>query len=88
MADKHTLKLASFNVNGVLNPTKRNKILSKLRKEKVQIAMLQETHLNSLEHEKLKRMGFSKIYYSSYKSGHRQGVATLISQRVPFELIS
>lgn len=53
-----------------------------MRKEKVQIAMLQETHFNSLEHEKLKRMGFSKIYYSSYKSGHRRGVATLISQRV------
>lgn len=44
--------------------------------------LLQETHL------KLKRMGFSKVYYSSYKSGHRRGVATLISQKRPFEHLS
>lgn len=44
----------SFNVNGVLNPQKRTKILSKLRKEKIQIALIQETHLSETEHLKLK----------------------------------
>lgn len=88
MANNHNLKIISFNINGVLNPIKRSKILSKMKKEKAQIVLLQETHLNSTEHEKLKRMGFSKVYYSSYKSGHRRGVAILISQRVTFEQLS
>lgn len=45
----NAIKLISFNVNGVLNPVKRNKILSKLRKEMAQIALLQETHMNQTE---------------------------------------
>jgi len=41
-----SLKIASFNINGVLNPVKRGKILSKLKKDKIQIAFLQGTHLS------------------------------------------
>ena len=48
-----SLKIASFNINGVLNPVKREKILSKLKKDKIQIAFLQETHLSDSEHAKL-----------------------------------
>lgn len=51
------LRIMSFNVNGVLNPQKRTKILSKLRKEKIQIALIQETHLSETEHLKLKQGG-------------------------------
>ncbi len=36
------IKEASYNVNGLLNPVKRSKILTKL-KEKIEIALLQET---------------------------------------------
>ena len=75
----NTIKLISFNVNGVLNPVKRNKILSKLRKEMAQIALLQETHMNQTEHAKLKRMGFKHIFSSSDESKHKRGVAILIS---------
>jgi len=85
MTDNQNIKIISYNINGILNPVKRSKILSKLKKEKAHIALLQETHLSSTEHEKLGRLGFSKVFYSSYKSGHRRGVATLISQRLPFE---
>ncbi len=53
-------KEASYNVNGLLNPVKRSKILTKL-KEKIEIALLQETHLNVTEHNKLNRMGFKYI---------------------------
>lgn len=51
------LKIISFNVNGVLNPIKRSKILSKLKKEKAQIAFLQETH-ESIRTCKTKKAGF------------------------------
>lgn len=44
------VKIISFNVNGVLNPIKRSKILSKLKKEKAQVAFLQETHMSQSEH--------------------------------------
>lgn len=86
--NRQTLKVISLNVNGILNPTKRRQILTKMKRENAQIVLLQETHLTSLEHEKLKRMGFLRVYYSSYNSGHRRGVATLISQQVSFEQVS
>lgn len=50
------IKLASYNVNGVLNPIKRTKILNKMKREGVDVIYLQETHLTEKEHEKLKRL--------------------------------
>lgn len=74
--NEHILKVISFNVNVILNPVKRSQILSKMKRDNAQVVLLQETHLTPSEHEKLKRMGFSRVYYSSYKSGHRRGIAT------------
>lgn len=34
--------------------------MSKFKKEEAQIALLEETHLNSMEHGKSERIGFSK----------------------------
>ena len=84
----NTLKVIFYNVNGILNPIKRSKILSKLRKGEAQIAFLQETHLVDTEHGKLKRGRFKQIFYSSYRSGHRRGAAILISNQIQFEHIS
>lgn len=36
-------KVLSLNVNGIKNPIKRSKIVSKLKREKIDIAFLQET---------------------------------------------
>lgn len=82
------VKIISFNVNGVLNPIKRSKILSKLKKEKAQVAFLQETHLSQSEHVKLKRQGFKQVFYSSHKSAHKRGVALLISSGLMYEHLS
>lgn len=79
------VKFISFNVNGLTNPIKRNRILTKLKKEQAQIVYLQETHLNESEHEKLRRMGFTGMFGSSYKSGRRRGVVILISKKINFE---
>lgn len=54
-------------------------------KKDVQIIFLRETHLTQLEHEKLKIYGYRRSYYSSYKDGHRRGVATLISNKIKFD---
>lgn len=69
------LKLISMNVNG-LN-----------KKEKIDVIMVQETHLTDSEHEKLKKFGYRNTYFSSFKQG-RGGVAILISNSVNFEYIS
>uniref|UniRef100_A0A3P9K1B0 exodeoxyribonuclease III n=1 Tax=Oryzias latipes TaxID=8090 RepID=A0A3P9K1B0_ORYLA len=80
-----TLSIASLNVNGLTTPKKRGIILQKLRKENIQLALLQETHLNDQEHEKLKKLGFRNTYYSSYKQGRKRGVAILFSNKTNFE---
>lgn len=79
------LKIISLNVNGVLNPVKRTKILTKLKKEKAQVAFLQETHMSQSEHVALKKQGFKHVFASSYKSAHKRGVATLISSGLSYE---
>ena len=56
-----------------------------MKKDKVDIIFLQETHLTNSEHVKLKRQGFNQVFSASYDKGHRRGVATLISTRVIFE---
>ncbi|KAJ0033658.1 hypothetical protein NQD34_000765 [Periophthalmus magnuspinnatus] len=79
------IKCVSFNVNGLTNVIKRSRILTKMKKEQAQVVYLQETHLNDTEHEKLKRMGFTSMFSSSYKSGRRRGVVILISKKLNFE---
>lgn len=49
------IKLVFYNVNRVLHPIKINKIVSKLKKENVDITMLQETHLNSTDKKKTEK---------------------------------
>lgn len=63
----YSMKIALFNVIGVLSPVKIGKILSKL-KAIAEVVFLQETHLNNAEHSKLNKMGFKEVYFASYKS--------------------
>ncbi len=60
------VKIISFNVNGMLNPIKRNKVLSKMKKEQAHIVYLQETHLSDKEHEQLRKFGFSNVFFFLY----------------------
>lgn len=48
-----------------------------IKRDKTQIAFLQDSHHTDAEHTKLNRMGFKHVY--SYKTGHRRGEATCIS---------
>lgn len=79
------IRITSFNVNGIPNPIKRAKILTKLKREKSDIVYLQETHLSQLEHNKLNRMGFKFVFSSAHTSGRRRGVAILISKKISYE---
>lgn len=81
------MKVGSYNVNGLNNPIKRNKVISKMKKEGIDVLFLQETHLTTEEHGKLRRNGYSQEYSSSYKSGRRRGVSILISSKICFEML-
>ena len=78
------IKVICYNVNGLGNPIKRSKIMAKLKREEVEVALLQETHLSDPEHEKLKRWRFSQ-YSSSCMYGAKRRVTILISSKLNFE---
>ncbi len=63
------IRIATYDVNGLLYPVKRSKILSKLKKDKIDIELLQETHLMEIEHGKLKRTGFRRVFILIYSVG-------------------
>lgn len=79
------IKIITLNVKGINNVVKRQKLLSFFKKEKCQLAFIQETHLSDLEHVKLRRSWVGQVFYSSYNSKSR-GVAVLIHRSLPFTL--
>lgn len=79
-----SIKIITFNVNGLGNPIKRSKIMTKLKREEVEVALLQETYLSDSEHEKLKRWRFNQ-YCSSHRQGSKRGVLILISKNLGFD---
>lgn len=87
MANCNKVKMCTFNVKGVHHPIKRKKLLNFLKKDKIQIALLQETHLQDKEHLKLKREWVGQVFFSSYSSNSR-GVAILIHRATPFSLLA
>lgn len=66
------LKLASLNVNALSNPVKRSMVLAKLKKDKIQVSFLQETHMLKKEHNKFKQFGYLNSFFSSCKN-RREG---------------
>ena len=78
------IRMVSLNVNGINNPIKRGKVLTKFRKEEVQVIFYKKP-MSSQEHENVKRYGYNNVFYSSFKQSHRRGVATLIKNSVKFE---
>lgn len=80
--------VVSYNVKGLYNPIKRQKIMDQLKNMHSDIVYLQETHLSDDEHKKLSKSWASQVFYSSYSSGHKRGVAILLHRSVQFCLDS
>lgn len=86
MTMDNTLRICTWNVKGIHNPIKRKKVMSYIRKNKIGIALLQETHLDKQEHLKLKQGGYNQVFFSSFSSKSR-GVAVLISKNIPLNVV-
>lgn len=73
----------TLNVKGINHCIKR-KSVNYLKHHQIDIALLQETHLNDTEHAKLKQV-YNQVFYSSFTSRSR-GVAILIRKKNPFPI--
>ena len=71
---EYNTKILLLNVNGLNNPVKHQKVMTKLRRDKSQIIYLQETHLSKQESEKLNKFGHTKSFFSSFRHGCRRCV--------------
>uniref|UniRef100_A0A3P9JNS2 Endonuclease/exonuclease/phosphatase domain-containing protein n=1 Tax=Oryzias latipes TaxID=8090 RepID=A0A3P9JNS2_ORYLA len=70
--------VVSYDVNGVNNPIKRKKIISQLKRLNCSIVLLQETHLDEKEHQKIKRDWVGQVVSSTCGEGKKKrGVAIL-----------
>ena len=83
-------KFVSWNVKGVNNPNKRQRVMSHLQELKVDMAFLQETHLCNINVNGLKRNWVGQVFHSKFNAKAR-GTAILINKNISFhskEIIS
>ncbi len=77
------VNLVSWNVKSLNHPVKRRKVLSHLKQLNTDIAFLQETHLNTFDHFRLRGGWVGQLFHSNFHSKSR-GTAILISKTVSF----
>lgn len=64
-----SIKICTWNIKGSNKPAKRKAILNSLKMNRVQIALLQETHLT--DHKKYLREWVGQVYFFSYSTNKR-----------------
>ena len=87
MATLASLKIASFNANGLGNNSKRKDVFDYLRKQDLDIVLLQETHFKS-EQENFIRSNWGYECFISGNSSNQGGVAILFNNTFEFKLHS
>lgn len=79
------LRFVSWNLKGVNQLVKINKVMAHLKQLRGDIFFLQETHLRSSQVLRLRRPWVGDIFHSKF-SVRARGAAILIHKSVPFEL--
>ena len=77
--------LITLNVNGLNDPTKRQKLAEWIQKQDLYICCIQETHLKPRDKQRLKVKGWKNIFHASGDQ-KKAGVAILISDKIDFEI--
>ena len=79
------LSIITLNVNGLNDPTKRNRVSEWIKKQDPSICYLQETHFRPEDTFRLKVRGW-RANYQATGSQKKAGVAILISDKLDFKL--
>lgn len=81
------LKIVSLNVNGIANSIKRKIVFNKLKAQKADIYLLQESHSSSST-EKLWTSEWGGDAFFSHGSPNSKGVAILFDRQTDFKVLS
>lgn len=81
------IKVVTWNINGSRNPVKRRKWLSYLKSHQTDIALIQETHMEGKEADKLKRAWVGQVFHNSFSS-KKNGVAILVHKRLNLVMLN
>ena len=91
MTDNQTptkrLNIATFNVNGLQNDSKRQKTYEMLINRKIEIAFLQETHSTPEASKKWKKEWLGKSIWHSGTTPKASGVAILFKANLEIEIV-
>ena len=85
MAINTYLSIITLNVNGLNAPIKRYRVEDWIKKQKVSICCLQETHLRTKDTYRFKVRGWEKIFHANGQE-RKAGVAILISDKIDFKM--
>ena len=85
MATESHLPIITLNVNGLNAPTKRQRLAEWLQKQDPYICCPQETHVETRDTYTLKVKGWKEIFHAN-RGQKKAGVATLISDKIGFEI--
>lgn len=80
------INILSWNVNGLNSPVKRTKCLDYLRSKKVSIALIQESHLKSVDVHRFQNRYF-KVISASSAVNKTKGVLIVIKRNSVFSII-
>ena len=84
MATESYLAIITLNVNGLNDPTKRQRLAEWIQKQDPSICCLQETHFKPRDRYRLKVKGWKKIFHANGDQ-KKAGVAILISDKIDFK---
>ena len=76
------LPIMTLNVNGLTDPTKRQRLVKWIKKQDPNICCLQETHLKPRDKYRLKVKGWKKVIHANDQK--KAGVAILIPDKIDF----
>ena len=85
MANRSYLSIITLNVNGLIAPTKRQRLAERIQKQDPYICYLQETHLKTRDTYRLKGKGWKKIFHAN-RGQKKARVAILISDKIYFKI--
>ena len=85
MATGSYLSIITLNINGLNDPTKRQRQDEWIQKQDPYICCLQETHIKPRDTYRLKVKGWKKIFHANGDQ-KKAGLAILISDKINFEI--